>query len=230
MHYYQHNIADYRKDTTHLSMLEHGAYRQLLDWAYLEQSPIPKETKVVFRRLRAITDEEQKAVLNCLNEFFSLTDDGYIQGRVSSEITAYEAKSSTARGNGKLGGRPLKTKVVISGNPDKTQTKANSLTHKLINSYTPIAPKGVAERFERFWSAYPKKTGKDAARKCFEKRKPEELLLTKMLDALTHQSASREWQKDGGQYIPNPATWLNQGRWQDESDNYSANGQEVKFV
>lgn len=133
MHYYQHNIADYRKDTTHLSLLEHGVYRQLLDWAYLEQAPIPKETKVVFRRLRAITDAEQQAVIDCLNEFFLLTDDGYVHGRVSREIVAYEAKAGRAKENGKLGGRPLKTKVVISGNPEETQSKANSLTHKPIN-------------------------------------------------------------------------------------------------
>ena len=31
------------------------------------------------------------------------------------------------------------------------------------------------------------------------------------------QKLSRQWQKDGGQYIPNPATWLNQGRWEDEA-------------
>ena len=37
MHYYQHNIADYRKDTIHLTLLEHGVYRQLLDQYYLTQ-------------------------------------------------------------------------------------------------------------------------------------------------------------------------------------------------
>jgi hypothetical protein len=30
------------------------------------------------------------------------------------------------------------------------------------------------------------------------------------------QKTSAQWQKDNGQYIPNPATWLNQGRWDDE--------------
>ena len=61
MHYYQFNIADYRKDTAHLSLLEHGVYRQLLDWYYISEEPIPKETQVVFRRLCARTQEEQTA-------------------------------------------------------------------------------------------------------------------------------------------------------------------------
>lgn len=76
---------------------------------------------------------------------------------------------------------------------------------------TPKAPKGAD--FDVFWLNYPKKVGKDAARKAFSKVKvPVETLLS----AIEQQKCSRQWQEDGGQYIPNPATWLNQGRWQDE--------------
>lgn len=136
MHYYQFNIADYRKDTIHLSMLEHGAYRQLLDWLYLEQTPIPKKTEVVFRRLSAKTEDEKNAILAVLNDMFFLTDDGYIQHRVMRELDAYKAKAEGARRNGKLGGRPKKTKEVISGLSNETEEKANLITHKPINSIT----------------------------------------------------------------------------------------------
>ena len=37
-----------------------------------------------------------------------------------------------------------------------------------------------------------------------------------LIDAVEQQKTSFQWQKDGGRYIPNPATWLNQGRWEDE--------------
>lgn len=37
-----------------------------------------------------------------------------------------------------------------------------------------------------------------------------------MLAALAQQKKSPQWVKDGGEFIPHPATWLNQGRWQDE--------------
>lgn len=40
-------------------------------------------------------------------------------------------------------------------------------------------------------------------------------LLSQMLSAIKQQCASPQWTKDNGQYIPNPATWLNQGRWED---------------
>lgn len=80
------------------------------------------------------------------------------------------------------------------------------------------APSGLDRRFEVFWQQYPKKVGKDAARKAFDKRKPDESLLSDMLAAIKLQIVSAAWVKDGGQYIPNPATWLNQGRWQDVID------------
>jgi hypothetical protein len=34
--------------------------------------------------------------------------------------------------------------------------------------------------------------------------------------SLVAAKSSHDWSKDGGKYIPNPATWLNQGRWDDE--------------
>lgn len=70
--------------------------------------------------------------------------------------------------------------------------------------------------FEAFWQAYPRKIGKDAAYKVW-KRKRHELPPPEELAAiLARQCHCEQWQRDGGQYIPHPATWLNQGRWQDE--------------
>ena len=42
--------------------------------------------------------------------------------------------------------------------------------------------------------------------------------LTDELTAIAAQRESQAWTKDAGQFIPNPSTWLNQGRWQDEPD------------
>lgn len=125
MNYYSFHIGDYRRDTAHLSLLEHGVYRQLLDWFYLDEKPIPKETDVVFRRLCARTDDEKGAVIIVLQELFELTENGYIQTRCMGEIATYQGQAARARGNGKLGGRPPKTTVVIDGLSEKTKTKAN---------------------------------------------------------------------------------------------------------
>lgn len=78
------------------------------------------------------------------------------------------------------------------------------------------ASRVVDAGFGEFWLAYPKKVGKDSAMKAFESRKPDAELLARMLSAIAVQAKSQAWTKDAGQFIPNPATWLNQGRWQDE--------------
>lgn len=72
--------------------------------------------------------------------------------------------------------------------------------------------------FDSFWKSYPKKVAKDAAYKAFAKRKPDDKMLKDILQAVELQKTQEQWTKDGGQYIPNPATWLNQGRWMDEVD------------
>ena len=67
--------------------------------------------------------------------------------------------------------------------------------------------------FDEFWKAYPRKTGKDAARKSYalalrRGAKPEAILAG--LKRTTWDT------REGGRFIAHPSTWLNQGRWQDE--------------
>ncbi|MGA0999724.1 MAG: hypothetical protein ACO3RQ_09320 [Litorivicinaceae bacterium] len=82
-----------------------------------------------------------------------------------------------------------------------------------VRKENPQTPKGADDGFEQFWKSYPKKIGKGAAEKAWQKTKPE---LNAILGALTWQTRSEAWTKDGGQYIPNPATYINQRRWEDE--------------
>lgn len=88
----------------------------------------------------------------------------------------------------------------------------------------PKQSKADAE-FDRFWSAYPRKIGKAAAQKAFSRVKvPVDVLIA----AVERQKESDQWTRDAGRYIPNAATWLNQGRWEDElpgKDNSKPSGQ-----
>jgi len=72
----------------------------------------------------------------------------------------------------------------------------------------------LAVSFKVFWKLYPKKVGKGYAKKCYIKINSKVNLALIMLEALKKQLKSEEW-KDK-KYIPNPSTWLNQGRWDDE--------------
>ncbi|CAB4133846.1 Protein of unknown function DUF1376 [uncultured Caudovirales phage] len=231
MHYYQFNIADYRADTAHLSIIEHGIYRQLMDWYYLDEKPIPKETQVVMRRL-SLGSDQVHYLTNVLNDFFLLTDSGYFHNRIAIELERYQVQFAKNRVNGQKGGRPskpiesgTKTQVVFENNPIVTENnpsapltnnhKPITINHKPLKPYTPIGQKSALEGFEAFWEIYPKKVGKGAARKIWEKSRP---MLSTVLLALQWQIESAQWRKNNGQFIPNPATYLNQERWQDSPD------------
>ena len=70
-----------------------------------------------------------------------------------------------------------------------------------------------SKTFLTFWEKYPKKIGKGAA---FNAWKKAGVSLDVALAAIEKQQTSRQWKRDNGQYIPHPATWLNQQRWEDE--------------
>jgi hypothetical protein len=70
--------------------------------------------------------------------------------------------------------------------------------------------------FNEFWNAYPRKVGKAAAKKIWNRIKPDTDLQTTILAAIEQQKNSSQWQCDNGQFIPNPSTWLSQCRWDDE--------------
>lgn len=160
MHYYQFNIADWTLHTAHLTLEEEAVYFRLLNHYYDTESPIPKETKPVIRRLRLGSDAEILGLI--LDEFFVEQDDGWHHKRCDEEIAAYHAKADKARANGRKGGRPKKgpektepkpttnpsgggsdnsanpeeTPLVILANPEETTSKAN---HKpLTNNHKPL--------------------------------------------------------------------------------------------
>ena len=81
-----------------------------------------------------------------------------------------------------------------------------------------VSKKNIKEDFERFWKEYPKKIAKPMALKAFIKINPDEELLREMLSKLSIYKETEQWQKDKGRFIPHPATWLNQERWQDVLD------------
>ena len=127
MNYYEHHLGDFLKDAGHLSMLEEGAYRRLLDRYYISEGPLPADKRIVYKLARASTAPERRAVDYVLGQFFCETSEGYRQTRADAEIQKYSERAARSRENGKGGGRPRKTQQVNSGipsgNPPATQTE-----------------------------------------------------------------------------------------------------------
>jgi len=79
--------------------------------------------------------------------------------------------------------------------------------------------------FEAFWKAYPRKTGKGYCQEIWKRKKFPAIEI--ILESLQKSIASADWQKEGGKFIPNPSTWLNQGRWDDEGIDHSVLRQQI---
>ena len=92
------------------------------------------------------------------------------------------------------------------------QTVPNSTKPTNQSSEPPLQER----RFAEFWEEYPKKVGKKAAQTSWNKIKPDTELFERIISAVATAKRSEQWNKENGRYIPNPATWLNQGRWDDE--------------
>lgn len=99
--------------------------------------------------------------------------------------------------------------------PSENTKGSNTSTNNTKSSKKPMADK-PAGAFDLFWSAYPKKKAKGDAEKAWAKVKPDHALAELIIAAVLAQKLSDDWTKDGGKFIPHPATWLNAKRWEDE--------------
>jgi uncharacterized protein YdaU (DUF1376 family) len=99
MHYYQLNIGDYLSHTKHLDLMEDLAYRRLLDLYYLHERPLNSGIASVARQI-GMRDHENE-VKSVLEEFFHLSDDGWINHRADKEIKHFHGKIDQASRAGK---------------------------------------------------------------------------------------------------------------------------------
>jgi uncharacterized protein YdaU (DUF1376 family) len=107
LNFYKHHIGDYAKKTSHLSILEHGAYLLMLHAYYGTEKPLPFG-RDLYRICRAFGKKERAAVDSVADQFWTRTDAGFVNGRAFEEMETSKEKAEKSRENGKLGGRPPK--------------------------------------------------------------------------------------------------------------------------
>lgn len=124
------------------------------------------------------------------------------------------------RASAKDSTRKCRVKVEATGRnvplPVRDETSSTPSSKKVNNSSSTHVDGDVqsTEAFDAFWEPYPKKVGKQAALKAY-------LRIIKTIDpacvlsGLLSQQAFLIDQKNRG-FCPDPATWLNAGRWDDE--------------
>lgn len=81
---------------------------------------------------------------------------------------------------------------------------------------THTAQPELSDEFVEVYRLYPRKVGKQAARKVWDKMNGSRPPLDVLLKAIAAQAETEQWKKDGGRFVPHLATWLKGKRWEDE--------------
>jgi len=184
MHFYKFNIKDYAVNTTHLTNDEDLAYRRLLDLYYTEEQAIANDYQKLSRRLR-IAAEVIEVVLN---EFFVLTENGWICGRVEEEIQSYHRLCGKRKELGVKGAQKRYSKRTARVKQEPSKGLAIATIPLTTNHYiTPISPQGDEE----------------LELDCEESSAPEHPVLTRLRDLFRMKpgtdfdaSTHRAWQKN----------------------------------
>lgn len=87
MNYFELYPGDYLRDTSRLSLTDHGAYLKLLMAYYGEEEPLPADYDELFNIAGAVKTEDKKAVKKVADKYFPIGKDGLRHnGRADEEI------------------------------------------------------------------------------------------------------------------------------------------------
>lgn len=133
MNYFKLYIGDYQRDTSHLSLAEHGAFHMMLQFFYATERPLPTG-KALYRMLRANTKAEQKAIDYVSKTFWISVPEGLINERAIREIEQGNTRKLINQESGRRGGRPQKTQAIDSQQNSITDSVSVSDTELVDNS------------------------------------------------------------------------------------------------
>ena len=146
MHYYQHHIGDFIKDTSFLTNEEVGIYLKLI-WLYYDTEK-PLENDLFTLSMKTNARENESAVQGILNMYFELVDDKWHHTRCDKEIAEYGEFCAKQKANGLKGGRPKSTQTKPKENPVVSQAepkKTLTTNHKPLTTNHIDTPSGVSE-------------------------------------------------------------------------------------
>ena len=217
MHYYKHHLGDYETRTRHLSLAEHGAYRQLMDAYYATEEPLPLDINRICKMVRVSNRTEKRHVLAIIVQFFEQSPDGFRHKRIDREIAVYREKALINKGNAK------RTAKRNESQPH-SETVAKPVTSNQeprTNIHIPPNPQGGKakpkpsinlEGFEPFWKVYPKQRlgSRQNAEKAYSKALARGHPPWAILEGAKAYAVSREV-ADG--FAKGTAAWLNDDRF-----------------
>lgn len=174
----------------------------ILNWSKHNWTDSPKFRKPLEKEIELVKNTDFRLFLTA--EFNGEEDERY---RISIPDTVSETSDTLVSICSVNTDNSSKDNSLVE--PNNLEDKPVKETKRTRNKYEDTP------EFAEFWNAYPKHQGKTMARAAFEKV---DVPLQVLLDAIEVQKRSRQWMKDGGDFIPMPSTWLNQKRWEDSMD------------
>lgn len=233
--FYKRNPSDWMDGTNNLTLEQEAAYSRIVDATALHDQA-PRHNIHVLCGLWRCAPRKAERLLKELIEHGKLTiEDGRIVNeRAVKEASKRRGLSVERSSNGRAGG-------VESGKQRRKSLKDNKPGEAVASTRieenrkeSPIPPTGdsdqasflvldppkqppvkVEDPFDRFWRIYPKKDAKQAAIKKFARLIKSGVDPEKIIGGATRYASQRNGQDQ--QYTALPTTWLNQGRWLDES-------------
>ncbi len=122
MNYFELYPGDYLRDTTRLTLVEHGAYLRLLMAYYAEETPLPADESELFVIVSAVSASDKASVRKVAARFFPVGDDGLRRnGRADEEIAKAQKRIETSRANGAKNKPAKNPPAPPAGNPAGTQ-------------------------------------------------------------------------------------------------------------
>jgi hypothetical protein len=145
-----------------------------------------------------------KGFIDDNNEVLNWDKRQYISDSSAERVARHRAKQK----------EDVTTSNVTVTPPDTEQIQNRTDTEHKKQSVQKVSRKNALDDgFHEFWNVYPKKIGKADAQKKWINKKPN---IDQVMIALSWQMASDQWNKNDGEFIPNPSTYINQERWNDE--------------
>jgi len=236
LRWYAHELEKYAKKTAHLTILQHGAYRLLLDHIYRTGGPLPADLPSIHRVCRAESKADKQAISFVLAEFFKLHADGWHNKTADEELQKAAALTEKKSQAGQSGNRKrwadrsqsdrtCDDDVIANAS---TLTTTNTITEesKEESKKTPKPPhasrsvlNGSSELFRAFYETFPLHKSRRAAEKAYisalKRASPEQILIG------AQRYAADPARKP--EFTKHPASWLNADGWLDEAANAKPN-------
>lgn len=165
---------------------------------------------------------KKTATLRALKKDFSALKSPVLREKISAMLSAFSSDSTEESTEEQKGtnGNSEEQEGTNGNNGDILAGRIENREKRIENREKEKEDAGTvfdaAAAFEIFYKAYPNKKNVKTARTRWEKMKVTPELFAAIMEGLERAKNSQEWGKDGGAYIPHPATWLNGEGWKNE--------------